>query len=294
MMGDPPAGAADLEWPDPEPGVQMLGVIGWPVAHSLSPVIQSAALRDLGLDREWRYVHLPVLPEAMARAMERLRDDGYRGANITMPHKEAAAALAAGRSPDAERLRAVNTLDRVGDAFEGHNTDAPGFAGFLAEDVGFTPAAGGASLIFGAGGAARACALALAQMGETEIIVAVRDVERGWSAMEGLVPDGALAVVALQDAARLSPRLLVNATPLGASGEVLPAPPFSEQMIVVDLLYHPADTPLLAAARGAGARAFGGLGLLVHQAALSLEIWTGQVPDLAVMRAAAEAAARAP
>jgi len=289
-MAGSPLDPADLDWPVPEPGMNLLGVIGWPVEHSLSPAIQSAALRGLGLDGEWRYVHLSVPPGAMQQAIARLREDGYRGANVTMPHKEAAGELADGRSPDAERLRAVNTLDRVDDGFEGHNTDAPGFANFLTVDVGFAPA-GGAALIFGAGGAARACALALVRMGVTEIVVAARDVDRGATAMDGLVPDGNLAVIPFEDAGRIAPAMLVNATPLGSSGAVLPVPALSPEIVVVDLLYHPADTPLLAAARGAGARAFGGLGLLVQQAALSLEIWTGMVPDIGVMRAAGRAAA---
>ncbi|MEX0992066.1 MAG: shikimate dehydrogenase [Actinomycetota bacterium] len=288
-MGASAADTPALDWPEPQPGVHLLGVIGWPVLHSLSPVIQSAALAALGLGDEWRYVHLPVPPGAMPQAMAKLQDDGYRGANVTMPHKESAAELATGCSSDVERLRAVNTLNRTDGGFEGHNTDAPGFANFLAGDVGFVPA-GGPTLIFGAGGAARACALALVQMGVTEIIVAARDVNRGWAAMDGLVPQGNLAVIAFDDASRVSPALIVNATPVGSSGEVLPAPALSPEIVVVDLLYHPADTPLLAAARGAGARAAGGLGLLVHQGALSLEIWTGRMPDLAVMRAAGEAA----
>src|SRR5437762_13067748 len=139
---------------------KLAGVIGWPVGHSLSPAIHNAAFSALGLD--WVYVALPVAPGDAADALSGLRALGFAGANVTMPHKSEIARLVDERSDDAKRLGAVNTIV-VGDAgIAGHNTDAPGFGRFLRDDAGFD-AAGKTALLYGAGGAARACALALAR-----------------------------------------------------------------------------------------------------------------------------------
>jgi shikimate dehydrogenase len=145
--------------------------------------------------------------------------------------------------------------------------------------------------VYGAGGAARACALALAQGGLGRLTVVARDPARAEgvrTAVEGF--ETRLSLVGFSDVPDAPPDLIVNATPLGARGESLPLPPLEARMLVVDLLYWPSVTPLQLAAREAGAAAFGGLGLLLHQAALSFERWTGQVPSLDVMSAAALAA----
>jgi shikimate dehydrogenase len=265
-----------------------LGVIGWPVTHSLSPAIHNAAFASLGLD--WAYVPLPVRPGRLAPAVAALRDLGFAGANVTMPHKTEASQLVDRRSEHAERLQAVNTIVVGEDELAGHNTDAPGFERFVRQDVGFD-AAGSRVLLYGGGGAARACALALARAGAAEIVVALRDPSRdeairgaagGFSADIRSIPfDGATGV---------SADLVVNATPVGLAGEQLPLPQLGPEQVVIDLIYHPPVTPLLAHARGAGAVAFGGLGLLLEQAALSFEIWTGQVAPLEVMSAAGLAA----
>lgn len=264
-----------------------MGIIGWPVAHSLSPAIHNAAFAAMQMD--WVYVPLPVRPGELPGALDGLVALGFAGANVTMPHKTEAAARSRSLSDDARRLQAVNTLVIDGEELHGHNTDTSGFDRFLRRDAGFDPR-GRSALVFGAGGAARAVALALARGGLDELTLAVRDpAGAGAGAVVESLEDLAtvLKVVPFDGAERTRPDLIVNATPVGALGEMLPAPAVGPGQLVVDLLYQPAQTPLQMRAREAGAAAFGGLGLLLHQAALSFELWTGGVPPLAVMSAAA-------
>ena len=267
---------------------RVAAVLGLPVAHSLSPVIHNAAFA--ALDMDWTYVALPVEPGMVPAAVTGLRALGIVGANVTMPHKEAVADVMDELTDDAARLRAVNTIEMRGGVLVGHNTDAPGFARFLEHDAGFDPA-GRTALLFGAGGAARACALALARAGLTRIVVALRELARARALADAL--DGyptVVDVVAFDDAAEVEADLVVNGTPLGAHGETIALPRVGPDALVVDLLYRPASTPLQQAARATGAKAFGGLGLLLHQAALSFELWTGRPAPLEVMSAAAVAA----
>ena len=262
------------------------GVIGWPVEHSLSPAIHNAAFAALGLD--WTYVPLAVAPGAMRAAAAGLVALGFRGANVTMPHKTESAELADELSDDARRLKAVNTFVVSGDRLLGHNTDAPGFDRFLRRDAGFEPL-GRTALLFGAGGAARAVALALGLAGAKALRVAVREPGRAADLIETVEGTGMrVEIVAFDAAEGLHADLVVNATPLGADGRTCPPlPVLDEGVLVVDLLYAPTQTPLQIAARDAGAETFGGLGLLLHQAALSFELWTGTPAPLDVMSAAA-------
>jgi shikimate dehydrogenase len=194
------------------------------------------------------------------------------------------------RSEDAEALAAVNTIVVGSERLEGHNTDAPGFERFLAEDAGFE-AAGRRALLFGAGGAARACALALARARIGSIVVALREPARVSELAVVVEPFGVqVEVVSFDDAGARAADVIVNATPLGAHGEALPLPRLSPDTVAIDLLYRPATTPLQAAVRAAGGAAFGGLGLLLRQAALSFELWTGRPAPIEVMSAAALAA----
>ncbi|MEP7032605.1 MAG: shikimate dehydrogenase [Actinomycetota bacterium] len=269
-----------------------MGIIGWPVSGSLSPVIHNAAFSALHID--WTYVPMPVPPGSVRSALEGLRALGFAGANVTMPHKTEAARVVGERTEDAELLEAVNTIVVGSRGLVGHNTDAPGFDRFLRRDAGFEPE-GRSALLFGGGGAARACALALARGGLAELTVALRDPARDAGLRATL--DGSptsLSVVPFGGATSVHADLVVNATPIGAQGESLPVPPLGAGAVVVDLLYRPAGTPLQTLARSAGAAVFGGLGLLLHQAALSFELWTGQIPPLDVMSAAAIAALAEP
>jgi shikimate dehydrogenase len=261
------------------------GVIGWPVDHSLSPVIHNAAAAALGVD--FAYVPMPVRPSNLPAALDGLGALGFEGANVTMPHKTEAATLVDELSEDAGRLGAVNTVVVIPAGLSGHNTDSPGFDRFVRLDAGFDPG-GRSALIYGAGGAARACALAMARADLRQLTVAARNRSAAGalgSAIDGFAVD--LRVIGFEDVAELEVELVVNATPVGAHGEDLPLPRVTSGTLVVDLLYDPAVTPLQRSARAAGATAFGGLGLLLHQAALSFELWTGQAPPLEVMSAAA-------
>ena len=269
----------------------VVGIVGWPVEHSLSPAIHTAAFEASGLD--WTYVPLPVPPRALPEALAGLAALGFRGANVTMPHKTETADLVGDLSEDARLLRAVNTIVVRDGELEGHNTDAPGFDRFLRRDAGFDPS-GATALIYGAGGAARACALALARAGVAGLTVAARDEARAGplvSIVEGVgVP---IAVMGSGEVGGLSADLVVNATPVGAAGAEAAHPSLPRLgagVLVVDLLYDPPTTDLQIRAREAGATALGGLGHLLQQAALSFELWTGTPAPLEAMSAAAIAA----
>ena len=262
-----------------------VGVIGWPVDRSLSPAIHNSAFAALEMD--WVYVPLAVAPGQVETALAGLRALGFAGANVTMPHKTECARLIAELSEDARALRAVNTIVVGAEGLAGHNTDVVGFERFLDVDAGFDPS-GRTALLFGAGGAAGACALALARGGLGRLTVAVRDPDRAEAVRALAEPLGTEVSIARFDEAREVPaNVVVNATPLGARGESLPLPPLEPGGLAVDLLTRAVSTTLLTEARRAGWRAFGGVGLLLHQGALAFELWTGRVPPMDVMSAAA-------
>jgi len=269
----------------------VVGVIGWPVSHSLSPAIHNAAFAAAGLN--WTYVPLPVRPEWLHPALVGFVPLGFTGANVTMPHKTEAAELIQRLSEDATLLRAVNTIAVRGGELEGHNTDVAGFDRFLRRDAGFDPA-GRSALVYGAGGAARACALALARAGIARLTVAARDEARAAPLVEMVEALGVpVALVRPGETGELVADLVVNATPVGGpdAEQALPSlPHLDPDVLVVDLLYDPPSTDLQRRAREAGATAFGGLGHLLEQAASSFELWTGTPAPLEVMSAAALAA----
>lgn len=262
----------------------MAGVIGDPVRHSLSPVLHNAAFRALELD--WAYLAFEVARGEAERAIVGARALGVDGLSVTMPHKEAVARAVDRLSPTAERLGAVNTVVRVGGVLVGESTDGQGLLDALRADQGFEPA-GRRCLVVGSGGAARAVILALVQAGADDVAVVGRSVERvaAAAALAGLPARPGNATEASEA------DLVVNATPVGMVGHP-DGPPLEPDLlgpgqVVVDLVYHPTVTPLLAAARERGAVAVGGLGMLVHQAAHAFRLWTGQDPPLEVMSAAA-------
>jgi shikimate dehydrogenase len=271
---------------------RLVGIVGWPVEHSLSPAIHNAAFEACGLD--WAYVPLPVPAGRVAEALDGLVALGFAGANVTMPHKGECAIRCDGLSDDAARLGAVNTLVIEDGTVQGHNTDAPGFDRFLRRDVGFDPRERSA-LVYGAGGAARAVALALAREGLVRLHVAVREPSRATELVDALrdLPIR-VEIVGFERTAELEVDLVVNATPLEGGEGSLPLPSLGADAVVVDLHYAPPMTPLQMRAREAGAQAWGGLGLLLHQAALSFELWTGAPAPLETMSAAALAALAEP
>jgi shikimate dehydrogenase len=204
-----------------------------------------------------------------------------------MPHKTSTAELIDDLSEDARLLLAVNTIVVGANGLAGHNSDAAGFERFLRDDVGFD-ATGRSALLFGAGGGARACALAAARSGLADLSVAVREASRAddlRAALEGSAT--AVHLVGFDDSPGVEADLIVNATPLGVHGEELPLPSLHAGVVGVDLLYRPGATPFQTAVRDAGGAAFGGLGLLLQQAAISFELWTGRSAPLPVMSAAA-------
>jgi shikimate dehydrogenase len=263
-----------------------LGVLGWPLETTLSPAIHGAALRRLGFD--WTYLAFPVAPEQLGDAVKGLRALGAIGANVTIPHKETVIPFLDQVSGDAAAIGAVNTIQRVGDRLIGHNTDVDGFAEFVAGDAGIK-VEGTEVLVLGAGGAARAVVKALDDLGARSVSICTRSFERGAPLTE-LVGRAAASVHGWDKATQLAEEadLVVNATPLGMDGEdALPDATWHEGQSVVDLVYAPPSTPLVEAARAGGADAWGGLGMLVRQAAASFQLWTGQDPPLEVMSAAA-------
>lgn len=265
----------------------VVGVIGDPVSHSLSPAIHNAAFEVLRLD--WIYVAFPVPRGRGGAAVAAARDLGLAGFNVTMPHKADVAAACDELTPDAAALCSVNTVVAQPDGVMlGDSTDGPGFLAALAEEG--IAVEGRRALVLGAGGAGRAVILALGRAG-AEVVVAARRPEAA-SAAARLATAG--RAVAFPDASKeaTSADLVVNATPLGMAGEPPPIDPASlgPAQAVVDLVYHPAETPLLAAAGARGCRTANGLGMLVHQAARSFTLWTGADAPLEAMRAAAEAA----
>jgi shikimate dehydrogenase len=271
---------------------RVAGVIGDPVEHSLSPVLHNAAFAALGLD--WVYVAFPVATGQVGAAVAGMRALGVAGLSVTMPHKAAAAAQMDELSPTAARLGAVNTVIRRGSVLVGESTDGAGLLAALLADHRWAPA-GRRCVVLGNGGAARAVILALADAGAAAVAVVARRPEAADAA-------AALAGRAGQAAsidAVAGADLIVNATSVGMTGSGSGSDPdlplrldpsrLGPGQVVVDLIYAPLETPLLAAARGAGARVANGLGTLIHQAALQSRLWTGVDPPLDVMTAAAAA-----
>lgn len=262
-----------------------MAVIGDPVRHSLSPAMHNAAFAALDLD--WAYVAFEVPTGDAPAAIAATRTLGLAGLNVTMPHKTAVAAAVDRLTPVAAALQSVNTVYPEGAHLIGDSTDGPGLLASLRADEGFDPA-GRRCLVLGAGGAARAVVLALHGAGAAEVVVAARRPEPAAAAARLAGERGRVGTPDDADGADL----VVNATPVGmAEDDASPVPPgrMGPGQLVVDLIYHPAVTPLVAEARGRGATAANGLGMLLHQAALSFLAWTGEQPSLSAMSAAAVA-----
>ncbi|HYI80103.1 MAG TPA: shikimate dehydrogenase [Thermoleophilaceae bacterium] len=261
-------------------GPTMLGVAGWPVAHSRSPAMFAPALAELGLD--WSYVHLPLPPERFEQTSRALPASGYRGINVTIPHKRAAHDIADELTPAASAVGAVNTLTFEDGRIEGDNTDAGGFLDALGADP-----TGWRCLVLGAGGSARAVVWALREAGAGEVSIWNRTGERA----AGLASEFGVRHVKTPDAADL----VVNCTAVGLDEAVSDVdavaavglegidPPAS----FFDLNYGAELTPLGRWAQGGGGRVVDGLEMLVRQGARSLERWIGQPAPLDAMRAGA-------
>jgi shikimate dehydrogenase len=266
----------------PGGATRVAGVIGSPIRHSLSPVLHNAAFRALDLD--WVFLAFEVAEGDGAAAVHGMRALGIEGLSVTMPHKAEVIGALDKLSPTAEKLGAVNTITRQGGVFLGESTDGAGFLDALRQDEGFDPA-GRRCVVLGAGGAGRAVTLALAEAGASEVVIVNRTAERGLDAVALAGGVGRLGEAA--EAADAD--LIVNATSVGMGDGASPLDPetLGPGQLVVDLVYHPAVTPLVAGARARGATAVNGLGMLIHQAAHAFRHWTGQEPPLPAMSAAA-------
>ncbi len=260
-----------------------LGVLGWPVAHSRSPAIHNAAFASLGM-ADWRYQRLPVPPELFSETTRSLGASGFVGANVTIPHKQAALLLADRASEAASAIGAANTLAFAPDgSIAAENTDAPGLIAALAR-----PPRGMRALILGAGGSARAAAWALREAGASEVSVWNRTPDRART----LARD--LGVRAVGDPVPAD--LLINCTSVGLEhhGDAhhalgllgLTFAQVGEYPYVVDMAYGAGVTPLLGAALEHGARTLDGLEILLAQGMLSFELWTGRAAPAEPMRAA--------
>jgi shikimate dehydrogenase len=250
---------------------QLVGVLGHPVSHSRSPAMHNAAFAELGLD--WHYVKLPVPPELFEETVRALPGSGYRGANVTIPHKLAALSLADSASATARAIGAANTLTFGDEGIAADNTDAGG----LLDALGDSPS-GRRALVLGAGGAARAVVWALVDAGAAEVSIWNRTPARATRLAAAF---GARAVTRPESA-----DIVVNATSVGIHDGTLPLEGLDHPPVAVELVYG-SDTPFAAWAREGGSRVVDGLEVLVRQGALSFARWTGREPPIEAMRAAA-------
>jgi len=278
-----------------------LGLLGYPLSHSLSPRLHAAAFKSLGLEGEYRLY--PVAPDdrdGLTQLIGRVRSGELHGLNVTIPHKQAVLPLLEKLTPSAEAIGAVNTIYLEGDKLIGHNTDAAG----LLTDMQKYVSQGSSekkALVLGAGGAARAIVYALLTDHWT-VTLAVRraDIEQAGALVRSMKQDGRNSFLrsVLLEAGELSPlsdgiRLVVNTTPVGMFPEVGYSPwpeglLFPHGAVAYDLVYNPRETMFIQQARAEGLCTASGIGMLVEQAALSFETWTGLVPSRDAMFSAVE------
>jgi shikimate dehydrogenase len=275
---------------------KLAGLIGFPVVHSVSPALQQAAFDYHGLDA--RYEYWETQPEDLASRIASIRDSEVIGAQVTVPHKQAALEFVDTVTDDVRALGACNVLSNKGGSLAAFNTDVTGFVRALKEDAGADPK-DKRVLLLGAGGAARAIVLGLAREGIASLVIANRTVAKATEV--GRVASGLVSEIgavpfegkAVAEAAA-GADLIVNSTTLGMSGVdgsvPLMAAAIPPTALVYDIVYNPPDTPLLLEARKAGAQTLGGLAMLVYVGAESFEQWTGLKAPVAVMMAAAQKA----
>ncbi|MBM3944036.1 MAG: shikimate dehydrogenase [SAR202 cluster bacterium] len=280
---------------------QYIGLLGHPLTHSISPAFQQAALDHLGLSA--RYEAWPTPPDQLAKAAERLRRSDCLGAGVTIPHKEAMLRLVDEVDPLAKSIGAINTVVNRKGRLTGYNTDAAGFLRALREKGGFDPR-DRRVLLLGAGGAARAAAFTLVRENVRSLIIANRNPVRGMNLARDVDTGESFVTAVLMepDSLRMHVRnadLIVNSTSMGMTGgdadaqSPLKATTIPSTALVFDMVYNPPETPLMRQAREAGAKALGGLPMLVYQAAEQFPMWTGKDAPVDVMFKAGEAALKA-
>ena len=275
---------------------KLVGLIGHPVEHSLSPAMHNSAFAALNLN--WCYVPLPVLPEQLGEAVAGLQALGFAGANVTVPHKEAVISYLDHVTPEAQAIGAVNVIVAHEGQSEliGYNTDWQGFLAALSEG-GFDPQ-GKRAVVLGAGGAARAVIYALAQAG-ARVAILNRTPARAQALIQDFSPlfpslplRSLLLTLQTLEERTVEAHLLVNTTPVGmwpeADKSIWPEGlAFPGHLTVFDLVYNPRETELLRQARRVRAKVIGGLGMLVHQGAAAFELWTGEKSPIETMYEAA-------
>lgn len=271
---------------------QLVGIIGWPVAHSLSPTMHNAAFAYMGLN--WRYVPLPVREADLTAAIRGLGALGFRGVNVTVPHKVSVIPMMYSVTDAVQIAGAVNTIrvDRDTGRLEGLNTDMTGFLTDLAVNN-VRIDSNSRVVILGAGGAARACAAGLMRSG-ARVTLVNRTLEKAQQIVSFLRSSWAQAQVSaawLDSLPELAEEatLIINATPVGMWPDVQNSPwpdklPFPGNAILYDTIYRPLRTKLMQDAETVGARVFGGLGMLIYQGAGSFEAWTGRQAPLDLMK----------
>jgi shikimate dehydrogenase len=265
----------------------LAGVMGWPVGHSLSPRLHGFWLRQHRIDGA--YVPLAVAPDRLEQALRALPAMGFRGANLTIPHKEPALTVVDQVTPAAERIGAVNTVIVGPDGLLGDNTDGYGFMANLAAGAPDWRAADGPAVLLGAGGAARAIAVVLIDAGAPELRLVNRTRARAETLAEQLADPArergtVLTVLRWQDKdALFGASLLVNTTSLGMTGQPpleIDLAPLPARALVTDIVYSPLETGLLATARARGHAVVDGLGMLLHQARPGFHAWFGVDPEV--------------
>lgn len=271
-----------------------LGIYGWPVAHSKSPQMHESAARALGI--ELRYERFEVAPGELEEAVRRNHERAIDGYNVTVPYKEAIIGLIDEVASEARWIGAVNTVVRVGERYVGYNTDAPGLVRSL-EEAG-VPLSNARVVVLGAGGAARAAVVGLSKAGAERIAVLSRRREQSRALADSLAGhlDCTIDAAPLSDARSHfeTATLLVQATSAtlqsspGAEefAKALPIDALPTHAAVIDLVYQPLRTSVLARAEDCGLLTVDGLGMLLHQGAIAFEMWTGHKPPIDVMRAA--------
>lgn len=263
---------------------RIAGVMGWPVGHSRSPRLHGHWFQRYGIDGT--YIPLPVRPEDVEIAFRALPRVGFRGWNVTVPHKEAAARLVDELDPAARRIGAVNTVLVLEDGrTRGLNTDGAGFLANLRQQAPQWRAEGGPVVVLGAGGSARAVATALLDAGVPALRLVNRTVARAAQLAAALTGLGPIASAGWDDLehALTDAALLVNCTSLGMTGQPpleIELAPLSPGAVVADLVYAPLETQLLSAARRRGNPAVEGLGMLLHQAVPGFAHWGGVVAEV--------------
>jgi shikimate dehydrogenase len=278
------------------PGMKFAGIVGWPVRQSLSPLLHAYWLRENSI--AGTYVPLAVRPEDLQAEVKSLPSKGFAGVNVTVPHKEAAFALADVKDDDALTTGAVNLLIFVDGKIHGRNTDVLGFITSLKVALGGEIAKRGPAVVLGAGGAARAVVLALLRAGAPEVRIVNRTRERAEALAKQFAGKGNIKVFAWGAWAEAfaDASLLVNSTSLGMQGKgALDAPldALPKTAGVADIVYNPLETDLLKRARARGHKTADGLGMLIYQAIPAFAAWFGVTPRVTpALRATLEEALR--